>query len=184
MDGHVTARAFATGLEAETAMGYPSLIMEPGMTLQAKLSSFTPHQQHAVGAAVGRVAGSAAFHLRCRMFVDIRAAFFRVAIHTGFSIQLVQAGVIQRSVRIVTIAALNQALRDAVMHGQSKLSLHIAMTTKAQCGLGLLQKTAVQPADFVRKLRDLEEMTLRRDKTTLALVLDLSDQVRSVALIA
>ena len=138
MDGHVTARAFATGLEAETAMGYPSLIMEPGMTLQAKLSSFTPHQQHAVGAAVGRVAGSAAFHLRCRMFVDIRAAFFRVAIHTGFSIQLVQAGVIQRSVRIVTIAALHRAFEDLVMKGFVEVGLNFVVATDAELRLACL----------------------------------------------
>jgi hypothetical protein len=180
----MAACALTAGLESQPPVRHASLIMESGMTLQAKLSSFTPHQQHAVGAAVRRVAGSAALHLRCRMFVDIRAAFFRVAIHTGFSIQLVQAGMIQRSVRIVTIAALNQALRDAVMHGQGKLSLHIAMTAKAQCGLRLLQKTAVQPAHLVRKLWHLEEMTLRIAQVTLALVLDLSDQVRSVALIA
>ena len=137
MDGHVTARAFATGLEAETAMGYPSLIMEPGMTLQAKLSSFTPHQQHAVGAAVGRVAGSAAFHLRCRMFVDIRAAFFRVAIHTGFPSALTQVRPIRSAMGIVTIRTLHRSFRDAVMCWQGELCLNVTVAGIAEVRLGL-----------------------------------------------
>jgi hypothetical protein len=83
MDGHVTACAFPTGLETEAAMGYAILAMEPGMTLQAKLPSLSPNQQHPVSAAVRRVAGSAAFHLHCRMLIDIRTALFRVAVDTS-----------------------------------------------------------------------------------------------------
>jgi len=71
-----------------------------------------------------------------------------------------------------------------MVHGQSKLCLHIAVATKTQGRLRLLQKAAVQPAHLVRKLRHLEEVALRRTQITLALVLDLCDQVRGVALIA
>jgi len=63
MNRDMTARTLSTGLEAEPPMGNAGLSMETGVALQAQLASFTPHQQHAVGAAVRIVASRAALNL-------------------------------------------------------------------------------------------------------------------------
>jgi hypothetical protein len=62
MNRNMTARALSTGLEAQPPMGNAGLSVETGVALQAQLASFTPYQQHAVGAAMGIVASRAALH--------------------------------------------------------------------------------------------------------------------------
>lgn len=184
MHRYVTAGTLAAGLKTQPAMGHTGLVVIPGVALQAKLPPFTPHQQHAVGAAVRGVASGATLHFRRRVLIDIRPALLRMAVHATLKIRFVQAGVVQRAVRIVAVAALDQALRHAMMHGQRKLRLHGAMAVEAQRRLRLLQQAALQPANLVRKLRHLIEMALRRTQVAFALVFHFLHQVRGVALIA
>ncbi len=180
----MAAGALAAGLKAEPAVRHACLIVVSGMALQAELPPFAPHQQHAIGAAVRGMANGAAFYLQRRVFMDEWPALFRVAVDAGLRIRLVQAGAIQRAMRIVAVAALHQALRDAMVYRQRKLRLHRAVAVKAQRGLGLLQQTAVQPAHLVGNLRHLEKVALWRTQVALALVFDFSHQVRGVALVA
>ena len=63
MNRDMTARTLSTGLEAEPSMGNAGLPMETGVALQAQLASFTPYQEHAVGAAVRIVASCTALNL-------------------------------------------------------------------------------------------------------------------------
>ena len=131
----MAASAFTAGLEAEPAMRHSVLSMKSGMALQAQLPALAPRQQHAIGAAVRSVAGGTAFYLQRRMLVDKRATLFGVAAHASLVIRFLQAGVIERSVRIVAVGALHQAFGHAMMHGQGKLRLHRAVTTEAQLRL-------------------------------------------------
>src|ERR1700690_3108168 len=134
----VAASALAAGLEPHPAVRRAQLSVKSVMTLQAKLAAFTPHQQHAVGAAMRSVTGGAALHLHRRVFVQIRAALFGVTVHAGLKSRLVQTDLILRAVRIVAVAAFDQAFGHAMMHWQSKLRLHRAVAAEAQLGLGLL----------------------------------------------
>ncbi len=180
----MASRALAAGLEPEPSMGHARLPVKSGVTLQAKLAAFAPRQQHPVSAAMRCMAGSAAFNLQRRMLIDIGPAFFRVTADASLIIRLLQAGMVQRPVRIMAVSALHQTFGDAMVHRQCKLRLHVVVATEAQLRLRFLQEAAVQPSNFIRKLRHLEEVPLRRSEFALALVLDFIDQVRGVALIA
>jgi hypothetical protein len=105
--------------------------MEAGVALQAELPPFTPHQQHAIGAAVGIVADHASFHPHRRVFIKIRSALFHVALDAGLPPRVIQTSAIDAAVWIVTVRTLYQLFRYAVMHGQGKQRLDVAMTFKA-----------------------------------------------------
>ena len=184
MDCHVAARAFTAGLESKPPVRHTILAMEPGVALQAKLSSLASYQEHPVGVAVRVVARGAALHFDRRVLEYERTAFLRVAVHAALEIRLVQARMVQRTMWVVAIRALRQSFGHAVVHWLGKFCLHIAMAVEAQHRLRLFEQTAVQPANFVRDLWDLKEMPLRRLQVSLASVFYLCNQMRRVALVA
>src|SRR5947207_1797085 len=117
------------------------------------------------------------------MLVDIGPPLLCVTAHASLIIRFLQAGMIHRPVRMMAISALHQAFGDAMVDRQCKLRLHIVVATETQLWLRLLQQAAVQPADLIRKLWHLVKVPLRRAQFALALVLDLIDQMRGMALI-
>ena len=161
MDRYVAAGALAAGLKAQAAVRERGLSVEAGVTLQAELPAFPPHQHQAIGAAVGIVADHAAFHPHGRVLINVGPAFFHVALDAGLPVGGIQAGAIDAAVRVMTVRTLHQALRHPVVHRQGELRLDVAMAGKAQIRLGLLQQAAVQPAHRFGKLRHLEESCLR-----------------------
>ena len=163
---------------------WATLTVERGVALQAELPALTTHQEHAVGVAVRIVADHATLNSYRRMLEDVRPALLHVALDAGLPVRLVQAGPVQTAVRTVAVGALHQSFGDTVMDRQGKLGFDRAVTGVAGLRLGLLEQAVVQPADLVRKLRDLEEVGLRVGKAALALVLDFVHQVRGVALVA
>jgi hypothetical protein len=179
----VATGTLAAGLKTKAAMGNSWFVMKSGMALQAELSPFAPHQQHAIGAAVRIVASGTAFHLHRSVLVNVRAAFLLMAVHTALKIGPSQTGPVPGTVRIVAIGALHQAFGYAMVNRQRKLSLDRSVAVETQRRFRLLQQTAVKPADFVRELRHLIEMCLRILAVSLAQIFDLSDQVRGVTLI-
>jgi len=184
MNRDMTARTLSTGLEAEPSMGNAGLSMETGVALQAQLASFTPHQKHAVGAAMGIVASRAALHLHRGVLVNVGPALFLMAIQAAVKSRPVQAVVIDGTMGIVAISALDHSFRNPMVHRESELGLHGPVTVEAECWLRLFEQAAVQPADFVGQLRHLIEVSLRVLTVSLALVFDFGDQVRGMALIA
>src|SRR5579864_9639573 len=106
----MTAGTLAARLKTQTAVRNSRFVMKSGVTLQAELPPFAPHQKHAIGAAVGIVASRTAFHLHRSVLVNVRAAFLLMAVHAALKIGPIQTGPIPRSVRIVAIGALDHAL--------------------------------------------------------------------------
>jgi hypothetical protein len=180
----MAAHAFAAGLESQAAMRHGGLGMESGVALQAELAAFAAYQEHVIGAAMGVVAGDAAFDLHGGVLEDVRPALFDVALHAGFPTGIIEADEVFRAMRIVAVGTLHQSFGNAVMLGQSKLRLHGEVAGVAQRGFGALQQAVVQPARLVGQLRKLEEIGLGITQETFAVVFHFIDQVRGVALIA
>jgi hypothetical protein len=90
MNRDMTPRAFATVLKPEPAMGCLGQVVESGMALQAKLTAFSPNQQHAIRRAVRAVTRNATLDLCSRMLVHVRSTLFDVALDTGFRLCLHQ----------------------------------------------------------------------------------------------
>jgi hypothetical protein len=78
----------ATGLKPESAMGRLTQVVEPGMTLQTKLSTFAPNQHHAVCGTVRIVARNTTLDLCSRMLVHVRTPLFDVTLYAGFRLSL------------------------------------------------------------------------------------------------
>lgn len=131
MDRDVAAGALSTDLVAQPRVRRPGLIVEAGVTLQAELPAFTPHQQHAIGTAVGIVADHATLHPRGRVLVNTRPALLHVALDAGLPVGRIQAGAVDAAVRVMTVRALHQLLGHAVVHRQGKQRLDVAMAGKA-----------------------------------------------------
>lgn len=184
MDRGVAAGALPTRLEAEPRVRHTGLHVEARMALQTKLASLAADKQHTVGAAMGVMASRAALDLRCRMFVNERPAFFLVTVRAGLEVWLVKAGGVLAAVRIVAVGALHQVLRHAMMDWQGELGLNRAVATETKLRFGLFEQAVVQPADFVRKLRHLKEVSLRVTQLTLTLIFDRFNQMRAMALVA
>ena len=84
MNRNVATNAFAARLEAETAVGDLSLVMEAGMALQTQLTAFATDEQVLRRGPVRVVAGDAAAHRDRRMLVDKWAVLLDVALGAGF----------------------------------------------------------------------------------------------------
>src|ERR1700733_4138888 len=180
----MAAGTLAASLEAEARVRHARLTVESVVALQAELAAFTPHQQHAIGAAVRIVAGSAAFYLCRRMLVDAGSALFHMALDASLKVRFVEAGQVRRAVRVVAVRTLHQVLRHAVMNGQRELSLNRPVTSKTKRWLGLLQQAVMQPANLIRQARRLEEIALRVAEISFALIFDFFHQMSGVALVA
>lgn len=127
----MAAGALPARLKAQTAVRYPILAMEAGVTLQAEHPAFPSHQQHAIRTAVRIVADDAAFNPYSGMLVDIGAAFFYVALNAGLPVGGIEAGTIDAAVRVMTIRTLEESFRHPVMHWQGELCLDVSMAGKA-----------------------------------------------------
>ena len=128
MNIDVTPRALAAGLESEPAVRRLRQKMKARMTLQAQLPAFSAHEQHAVGRSVRIVACHAAFHLRCRVLVNIRSALLHMALDTGFRGGFHETRRIESAVSTVTIRAFHQTLWYSVVYRLSKLTSNSAVT--------------------------------------------------------
>jgi len=119
------------------------------VALQAKQALLAPNQELAIHASVRGVARSAAFYFHGRVFEDKGSAFFRVAVSAGFGSVLAERCESGASVRVVAIGAFHQAFRQAVMGRQRELRLNVAVASKAQLRLGLLQEAVMEPAGLL-----------------------------------
>lgn len=182
MDCYVAADAFAAGLEAQPRVGHAELRVKSFVALEAKLPAFPPDEQLAVRASVRVMAGHASLNLCRGMFKNIRSAFFDVALHAGFRTGAGQRRGIIGTVRVVAIRALDQAFRHAVMDRLRKLGLNRLVAAVANLRFGLLQQAVVQPAVFVRQLRQLIKVKLRGSHGALAGVFHRVHKVRGVAI--
>ena len=138
MNRNMASGALTAGLKTQAAVWNARLSVEAGVTLQAELTAFTPHQHEMIGAAVRIVADDAAFHPYGRMLINVRAALFNVALNAGLPVGGIQAGPVHAAVGIMTIRTLDESFRHAMVHGQGKLCLNVAMTAKAEPGLRCL----------------------------------------------
>src|SRR5579864_967282 len=179
----MTAGTLAARLKTQTAVRNSRFVMKSGVTLQAELPPFAPHQKHAIGAAVGIVTSRTTFHLHRSMLVNVRAALLLMTVHAALKIGPIQTGPIPRTVWIMAVGALHQAFGHPMVNWQRKLRLDSSVAVETQRRFRLLQQAAVQPADLIRELRHLIEVRLRILAISLAQVFDLSDQVRGVTLI-
>ena len=152
------------------------------MTLKTKEPAFSPRQQVSFDSSVRLMTGSTSLHPQCRVFVDKRPAFFTVARNAGFEVDLPQLGGVQRSMGIMAVGTLHQTFRDAVVGGESKLSLYCQMTCKTELRLLLPEKAFVQPARFFGKRRDMKELLLCGPEPGADILRRRSEQVRRVAL--
>ncbi len=131
MNGYMATGALAAVLETQAGMRHPGLCVESGVALQAELPPFTPHQQHAIGAAMGIVADDATRNPHGRVFINKGATLLHVALNAGLPIGFLQAGPADATVSVVTIRTLQHLFGNAVVDGQGKLRLDVAMTGKA-----------------------------------------------------
>lgn len=134
----MTARAVTRGLEAEAAVRYVRGNWVD-VARQAQEPLFPAYQEHAVYAAVGRVADDATFNFDSGMLEYEWTALLDVALDARFPSGLAQGGTIRGAVRIVTIGAFHCPLRDAVMGWQCELCEDISVTAGAQVRLRLFQ---------------------------------------------
>lgn|SRR6185295_6564330 len=184
VNGDVATHAFATGLETQPAMRYRVLFMNSGMALQAQLAPFPPNQKHSIDTAVWIVAGDTSIDFPGRMFVDKRTVLLHVTGRTGLRGRPYQIRSVWRAVRIVTVRALHETFRNAMVHRQSKLRFDRAMTRVAKLGFRGLQQAVAKPAVFVGLRHDLKELRLGSREATFALVLDLIHKMRRVTRVA
>ena len=184
MNRNVAPSALAAGLESEPPMWGLGQQVKAGMALQAKLTSFTSHQQHAVRRAVWGVASGATLDLRSRVLVEVRAALFHMALRAGICMSLHKARWIQRAVGAMAIRAFDEPFGNTVMHRLSKLCADRGVTRVAKVRLRRLQKAAVEPARFVGALRYLKKLSLGSLGRALALVFDSIHEVDRVTLTA
>lgn len=162
MNRNMAPRALAAGLKSESTMRRLAKIVESGMTLKAKLAAFAPDQQHTIRGTVRIVARNTALYLRGRMLVHIGPSLFDVALNAGFRLRLHKTRRIQRSVRVVAIRTLHQSFRNTVMHRLRKLPANRCVARIAEVRLRGFQQAARKPARFIRELRYLEKVWLRR----------------------
>ena len=94
-----------------------------------------------VGRAVGGVARLAAFHLQRLMLKDKRASLIGVTRIANRVLCRRESYLLRRdsSVRVVTVAALNQSLVHTVVKGHAELGLLIKMTGVTKLRLSLYQ---------------------------------------------
>ena len=115
-----------------------------GVTLEAELVHLGPVEQMRIRRAVRRVTGQAALDLHRRMLVLERPGFIGVAVQTdgllgGGGAQLVG---LETAVRIVAIAALDQAFVHPMMGRLGKVRFDFAVATVAKQGLRGRQQIA------------------------------------------
>ena len=143
MNGDVAAGALTARLEPKPAVRRLSESVKSCMALQTELSALAANEKHPVGGAVRVVAPGAAFHLGGRMLVNERAPLFDVALNAGFRGSFDQARRIERAVRTVTVGALHQSLRDAMVHRKSELPANGCVARVAEVRLCGFQETVL-----------------------------------------
>src|SRR5271168_1212107 len=105
----------------------------------------------------------ASIHLHGRVFEHKRSLLVRVALEAdsvlrGGSPHLVR---LHRAVHVVAIAALDQALVDAMMKGHVELSFLLQMAPIAKLGLGLYEQKLRCCGVMRRMARDATDAVLR-----------------------
>jgi hypothetical protein len=112
-----------------------------GMALQAKGINVRNIEQPRVGRAVRRVTGNAPLGLHYWVLIRKRAGSFRMAFHADDT--LISGGakllLLECSVGIVAVAALNQALVYLVMEGLIEVGPNVCVARVAQHGLRHLE---------------------------------------------
>jgi len=116
-----------------------------GVALQTEHVHEAYFKEPGIGGTVGRVATAATLGLYRNMFVDEGSLLVDVAlvadgIAAGQGLQLPDR---RRSVRIMAVSALHQALVDAVVIGLGKIRLGRRMAAVAQLGLFVDQEMLI-----------------------------------------
>ena len=159
VNGHVASIAFTTRGETQPSVGDVRRL-RVDVALQAKEPAFTAQQQHPADCPVWGMTGRAPLYLHRGVFVDERPTLLRVTINATFPVCLFQHGLVAGPVRAVTIRALHQALRHAMMRGEREGRLNSFVATEAQVGLLLPKQALMQPAILFYPHRNLEELGL------------------------
>ena len=113
---------------------------------------------------MGRMTRRAAFDFHRRVLKYKGPALFHVALRAGFPTTLAQVRPVGSPMWIVAVRALHGALWHAVMRGQGKLGLDVAMASETQFRLWFDELAVVQPTGLLGQLRHVEEIGLRYAK--------------------
>ena len=157
VDRCVASCAGAICLETHSAVGH--IICDwIYVALQAQKALLTAYQQHAIDAAVRRVASDAAFDLRCRMFENKRSAFFHVALSASLRTVAHEFGAVGCAVRIVAVRAVHGAFGNAMVCGKGELRLDVSMASVTQFWLWFDELAIGEPMGLFRKLRHVKKL--------------------------
>ena len=121
---------------------WKSALVRSGMTTQTEDVDVADGQQAGIRGAVWRVARDAALGLDHRMLENERPRCFGMALSADFV--LVGRGLellaLERTMRIMTVAAFHQSLIHPVMEGLGKRRLYVRVAPIAELGLRYFQQ--------------------------------------------
>ena len=110
------------------------------MTFQAQGSDFAANQQEGVGAPMGLMAARASQDRRSQVFEHERPLLVRMALHAGQLFDVAKPAAHGRPMRLMAIAAPQNAIRSPMSEGHAKLPDLRRMAGEAQIRLGFMQE--------------------------------------------